>query len=93
LRQTFSVGEKIAEQTRQIRQNVVVPIPNDSHAFLGEPAGTAVISLLLLFGMLSTVDFNGETQARAIEIKRERPDRVLPSEMKTIELIAAKRAP
>ena len=93
MRQTFSVGEKIAEHTGQIRQHIVVPVPNDSHAFLGEPARTAVVSLLLLLGMLSTVDFNGEPQARAVEIKCERPDRMLPSEMKTIELIAAKRAP
>ncbi len=93
MRQTFGMGEKIAKNTRQIRQNVVVPVPNDHHAFLGEPVGTAVISLLLLFGMLSTVDLNCEAEARSIEVKRKWSDRMLPSEMKTVELITAKRTP
>ena len=93
MRQTFSVGDKIAEHSRQIRQDVVVPVPNDSHALLGEPMRAAVVSLLLLLGMLSTIDFNGEPQARAIEIKCERTDGMLPSEMKAIELIATKRLP
>jgi hypothetical protein len=51
------------------------------------------IGLLSLFGMLSTIDFNRKAEARTIEIERVRPDWMLPSEMKTIELIAAKRMP
>jgi hypothetical protein len=93
LRQTFGVGEKLAEHSGQIRQDVVVPVPNDSHALLCEPMRPAVVSLPLLLGMLSTVDFNGEPQARAIEIKCERTDGMLPSEVKAIELIATKRLP
>jgi hypothetical protein len=43
--------------------------------------------------MLSTVDLNREAETRTIEVKRKWSDRVLPSEMKTVELIAAKRTP
>jgi hypothetical protein len=87
------MSEKITQHTRQVRQDIVVPIPNDRHAFVREPTGAAVISLLPLFGMLSAVDFNCEAEARAVKINRERSDRVLSSEMKTIELIAAQRVP
>ena len=93
MRQPFSMREKIAKHARQVREHIVVPIANDHHAFLGEPARTAVISLLPLFGMVPTVDLNRETEARTIEIKREWSDRVLPSEMKTVELIVVKRTP
>src|SRR5439155_8998924 len=88
LRQPFSMREKIAKHALQVREHIVVPISNNHHAFLGEPARTTVISLLLLFGMLSTVNLNRETEARTIEIKRKWSDRMLPSEMKTVELIA-----
>jgi hypothetical protein len=46
-----------------------------------------------LFGVLSAIDFDRQAEARAIEVKRERPDRMLPPEMKTVELITAKRMP
>jgi hypothetical protein len=87
------MGQKITEHAGQIRQDVIVPVANDCHAFLSQPARAAIVSLFLLFGMLSAVDFNGEPQARAIEIKCKWPDRMLPSEMKTVELIAAKCTP
>ena len=93
MRKSFRMREKIAKHALQVQQNIIVPIANDHHAFLGEPARTAVISLLPLFGMLSTVDLNREAEARTIEVKRKWSDRVLPSEMKTVELIAAKCTP
>ena len=93
MRKPFRMREKIAKHALQVQQNIIVPIANDHDTFLGEPAGAAVISLLLLFGMLSTVDLNREAEARTIEVKRECSDGVLPSEMKTVELIAAKRPP
>ncbi len=93
MRKRFRMREKIAKHTLQVQQNIIVPIANDHHAFFGEPARTAVISLLLLFGILSTVDLNREVEARTIEVERKWSDRVLPSEMKTVELIAAKRTP
>jgi hypothetical protein len=43
--------------------------------------------------MLPAVEFDGEAKAWAIKIKRKRPDRMLPSELKAIELAATKRAP
>jgi len=49
--------------------------------------------LLPAFGVLATIDFNSEAEARTIEVKRKWPDRVLPPEVKTVELIAAKRTP
>jgi hypothetical protein len=89
----FGMHEKIAQHAFQIRKDVVVPIPDDDHTFLGEPARAAIIGLLLLFGMLPTIDFNGEAEARAIEVKRKWADRVLPSKMQTFELIATQRLP
>ena len=91
MRKSFRMREKIAKHALQVQQNIIVPIANDHHAFLGEPARTAVISLLLLFGMLSTVDLNREAEARTIEVERKWSDRALPPEMKTVELITAKR--
>ena len=87
MRKPFRMREKIAKHAFQVQQNVIVPIANDHHPFLGEPARAAVISLLPLFGMLSTVDLNREAETRTIEVKRKWSDRVLPSEMKTVELI------
>jgi hypothetical protein len=43
--------------------------------------------------MLPAIDFDGEPKSWAEEIKCEWPDRMLPSELKAIELAAAKRAP
>jgi hypothetical protein len=85
--------EEIAEHARQVRQDVVVPVSNDRHSFVREPACATVIGLLCLFGVLSAVDFDGQTQARTIKVERVRPDWVLPSKMKTVELIPAKCAP
>jgi hypothetical protein len=87
------VREKIAKHTWQVGQDVVVPVPNDHHAFPGEPTGAAIVSLLPLFGMLSTIDLDRDAEARTTEVERKRSDRVWPSEMKTIELIAANDAP
>jgi hypothetical protein len=39
--------------------------------------------------MLSAIDFDRKPQARAVEVRRERADRMLPSEMKAIQLITA----
>jgi hypothetical protein len=93
LRQTFGMRDKIAEDTRQVRQDDIIPIADDDYAFFGEPLRAAVVSLFSLLGMLPTIDFDREAQARTIEVERKWPDRVLPSEMKTIELIAAKCVP
>jgi hypothetical protein len=43
--------------------------------------------------MLPAVDFYGEPKTWAKEVKREWPDRMLPSELQAIELAAAKRTP
>jgi hypothetical protein len=45
------------------------------------------------FCVLSAIDFDRKPQARAIEVQREGADRMLPSEMKAIQLITAQRAP
>jgi hypothetical protein len=39
--------------------------------------------------MLSAINFNRKAQGRAVKVKRERPDWVLPSETKAVKLIAA----
>jgi hypothetical protein len=46
-----------------------------------------------LRGVLTAINFDGEAKTRTVEIERERADRVLPSEVQAIELIAAKRTP
>jgi hypothetical protein len=45
--------------------------------------------LFLLRGMLAAVNFDGEPQARAIEVECKWADRMLSSEVEAIELIAA----
>jgi hypothetical protein len=60
---------------------------------LGKPARPLLVGLSVSFGMLPAVDFHRQMDARAIEIDRERSDRVLSPEMKSVQLIAAKRAP
>jgi hypothetical protein len=87
------MAEKVAEDSLQIRQDVVVPIPDNHNAFVSEPMCTAIIGLLLSFGMLSVVNFNGEAEARTVKVKRVRPDRMLPPEVKAVELVAAQRVP
>jgi hypothetical protein len=85
--------EKIAEDAFQVRQNIVIPIANDHNAFLTEPVRAAIVGQLRLFGVLPAVDFDRQAEARAIEVDRERSDWMLPPELKTIELITAKRTP
>jgi hypothetical protein len=46
-----------------------------------------------LFGVLPAVHFDRQAKVRAIEIDGEWSNWMLPPEMKTIELIAAKRTP
>jgi hypothetical protein len=46
-----------------------------------------------LFGVLPAVHFDRQVEARTIEVDGEWSNRMLPPEMKTIELIAAKRTP
>jgi hypothetical protein len=85
--------EKIAEHSLQVRQDIIVPIANDHDALIRKPGRAAIVGLLHLFGVLPAVDFDHQSEARAIEVDGERSDRMLPSKMKTIELIATKRTP
>jgi hypothetical protein len=77
----------------QISEDIVVPVANDRGAFLRKKARAAFVCALLLRGMLPPVDFDGEPKAWAKEIKCEWSDRMLPSELQTIELAAAKCTP
>jgi hypothetical protein len=85
--------QKIAENALQVRQNIIVPVANDHDAFIRKPMRAAIVGLLHLFGVLPAVDLDRQAEARAIEVDGEWSDRMLPSEMKTIELIAAKHTP
>jgi hypothetical protein len=77
----------------QIPEDLVVPVPNDRYVFFRKPQRAALVCVLLLCGMLSAVEFDGQPKAWAKEVKRKRPDRMLPSEQQAIELAAAKRTP
>jgi hypothetical protein len=46
-----------------------------------------------LFSVLSAIDFDGGAQSRAVEVEREGTDRMLPPEMKAIQLIATQCVP
>jgi hypothetical protein len=85
--------KKIAEDALQVRQDIIVPVANDHNALLSKPSRAAIVGLLHLFRVLPAVDLHRQAEARAIEVDGEGPDRMLPPEMKPVELIAAKRAP
>jgi hypothetical protein len=80
LRKPLGVREQVAKHPFQVRQNIVVPVADDSHTLLGEPLRSTIVGLLTLFGMLSAVHFDGQAETRTIKINREWSDRVLPSE-------------
>ncbi len=77
----------------QVAQNIVIPITNYRNVLLGEPACSTFVRLFAVFCVLSTVDFDCEPQTWTIEVQRERTDRMLPSEMKAIQLITTQRMP
>ena len=93
MRKSLRMSEKIAENALQVRQDVIVPIANDYDAFICKPTRAAIVGLLHLLGVLPAVHFDRQAEAGAIEINGEWSYRMLPPEMKTIELIAAKRTP
>ena len=93
MRPFLGVGDEVSQHALQIIEDFVVPISDDCDIFLGEKARTTSIRLLLLRGMLPAIEFDGEAETRAVEIERKRSDRVLPSEMQAVELVATKRTP
>ena len=93
MRKPFRMPEKIAEDALQVRQDIIVRIANDHNAFIRKPSRSAIVGLLHLFGVLPAIDFDRQAEARAIEVNGEGSNRMLPPEMKTVELIAAKRSP
>ena len=93
MREPFRMPEKIAEDALQVRQDIIVPVANDHDAFLAKPGRAAIVGLLHLFGVLPAIDFDCQAEARAIEVNGEGSNGMLPPEMKTVDLIAAKRSP
>ena len=93
MRESSRMPEKIAEDALQVRQDIIVPIANDHDAFVCKPTRAAIVGLLHLLGVLPAVHFDRQAEAGAIEINGEWSYRMLPPEMKTIELIAAKCTP
>ena len=87
------MSDKIIKHPGQIAYDVVVPVPDNRDALLGKPAGATFVGWFLLSSMLAAIEFDGEAQAGAVEVERERPNRMLSSEMEAIELIASKHAP
>jgi hypothetical protein len=84
--------EKILQNARQVRQDIIVPVPNHHHAFVSEPACTAVVGLLRLFRVLSAIDLDREAKARAIKIEHVITDRVLTPK-RHAELVSSQRLP
>ncbi len=93
MRQSFNMRDKVAQHAFQIRQYVVVPIPNDSDAFFREPLRAAVIGLLAFLRVLSAIHFNGETNTRAVKVDGVGTDRMLLAEREAVELIAPQCVP
>jgi len=77
---------KVLEHTLQIAEDIVVPVSDDDDFLLRKKTRATVICSLSLHGMLPTIEFNGERKAWTVEIQREWTDRMLSSELQTIEL-------
>ena len=87
----FELRQHGLEDSIHILNHVVVPEAQSAIAMIAKPLVANYVAFVL--GMLSAIDFNGKAEARTIEVKRKWSDRVLPSEMKTVELITAKCTP
>jgi hypothetical protein len=87
------MSDQVGKHTLQIVEDIVVPIPDDCDISFREKTRAERVRLLPLRGVLTAINFDGEAKTRTVEIERERADRVLPSEVQAIELIAAKRTP
>lgn len=93
MRNSFRMPKKIAEDALQVRQDIIVPIANDHDALFRKPGRATIVGLLHLFGVLPAVDLDRQAEAWAREVDGKWSNRMLPPEMKTVELIAAKRSP
>ena len=93
MRTLFDSREKILQNALQIRENIVVPIADNHDALFRKPACPSFIGTDPPFGVLSAVNFNRKPEAHAIKVERIRPDRMLSSELMTIELAPTQRTP
>jgi len=93
LRELFRLSDKIAEHAVQVGQNLIVPIADDGDAILSTPGCSTIVRLFAQLRVLAAVDFDCKAQLRAIEVDGIWPNRMLPPETQSIELIATKGMP
>ncbi len=72
--------EQVAEHTVKIGKNVVVPVTNDGNTLLVQPRSSSIVQLLSQLSMLAAINFDRQTQLRAVEINGVCTDRMLLSE-------------
>ena len=72
------------ERSNEVRGDVGIPKAENRNATLGKPAFAPFISSFVVgFGMLPTVEFDHQTERRAIEVEHEGSGRMLSSEIDT----------
>jgi hypothetical protein len=74
------------------RQNVMVPEAKDLKSLGFQPGGAAGV-IVFLVAMLPTISLDHERQILTEEVRNERADRDLPSELGAVELATAQPRP
>ena len=85
--------QKVFDHAPQVGQHIVVPVTDDSDILVPKPTRAMIIRVLPCIRVLPTIDFNSEAKTGTVKVQRIRPDRMLPSELETVDLTSTKCLP
>lgn len=86
--------KNIGKRAVQSLVNIRIPEPDDANAFRGDKSASFFIaSQRFLAAMAVAVDLDSELQRRAIKVDNIRADRMLPPELKPVQLFRFEARP